>query len=42
MNYRHGFHAGNFADVTKHSLLAMLLEALSRKPAPWAYLRGYA
>lgn len=42
MNYRHGFHAGNFADVVKHSLLAMLLEALSRKPAPWAYLDSHA
>jgi len=42
MNYRHGFHAGNFADVVKHSLLAMLLEALSRKPAPWAYLDTHA
>src|SRR5579872_7527481 len=34
MNYRHGFHAGNFADVVKHSLLLLLLEALVRKPAP--------
>ena len=42
MNYRHGFHAGNFADVVKHSLLAMLLDALSRKPAPWAYLDTHA
>ncbi len=42
MNYRHGFHAGNFADVVKHSLLGMLLEALNRKPAPWAYLDTHA
>ncbi|HEY4128866.1 MAG TPA: 23S rRNA (adenine(2030)-N(6))-methyltransferase RlmJ [Gammaproteobacteria bacterium] len=42
MNYRHGFHAGNFADVVKHSLLTMLLEALNRKPAPWAYLDTHA
>jgi 23S rRNA (adenine2030-N6)-methyltransferase len=42
MNYRHGFHAGNFADVVKHSLLLMLLEALNRKPAPWAYLDTHA
>jgi 23S rRNA (adenine2030-N6)-methyltransferase len=42
MNYRHSFHAGNFADVVKHSLLAMLLEALNRKPAPWAYLDTHA
>lgn len=42
MNYRHGFHAGNFADVVKHSLLLTLLEALDRKPAPWAYLDTHA
>ena len=42
MNYRHGFHAGNFADVVKHTLLVMLLEALSRKPAPWSYLDTHA
>jgi 23S rRNA (adenine2030-N6)-methyltransferase len=42
MNYRHGFHAGNFADVVKHSLLLMLLEALDRKPSPWAYLDTHA
>lgn len=42
MNYRHGFHAGNFADVVKHTLLVLLLEALSKKPAPWAYLDTHA
>lgn len=42
MNYRHGFHAGNFADVVKHSLLLLLLEALGQKSAPWAYLDTHA
>ena len=42
MNYRHGFHAGNFADVAKHSLLALLLEALNRKPATWHYFDTHA
>jgi len=42
MNYRHGFHAGNFADVVKHSLLLLLLEALERKPAPLAYFDTHA
>jgi 23S rRNA (adenine2030-N6)-methyltransferase len=42
MNYRHGFHAGNFADVVKHTLLLLLLEALSKKPSPWAYLDTHA
>ncbi len=34
MNYRHAYHAGNFADVFKHALLMHLLAALLRKPAP--------
>ena len=25
MNYRHAFHAGNFADVVKHAVLTRLL-----------------
>ncbi|GAN53920.1 23S rRNA (adenine(2030)-N(6))-methyltransferase RlmJ [Tanticharoenia sakaeratensis] len=32
MNYRHAFHAGNFADCMKHALLVALLQALQRKP----------
>jgi 23S rRNA (adenine2030-N6)-methyltransferase len=32
MNYRHAFHAGNFADCMKHALLVWLLEAMQRKP----------
>lgn len=42
MNYRHQFHAGNFADVFKHSLLIILLEALNRKPAAWCYFDSHA
>jgi 23S rRNA (adenine2030-N6)-methyltransferase len=34
MNYRHAFHAGNFADCVKHAVLVWLLRALMRKPAP--------
>ncbi len=32
MNYRHAFHAGNFADCLKHALLVWLIGALQRKP----------
>jgi len=32
MNYRHIYHAGNFADVMKHALLLRLLAAMQRKP----------
>ncbi len=31
MNYRHQYHAGNFADVLKHALLVPLLRGLQRK-----------
>ena len=31
MNYRHQFHAGNFADVMKHALLVRLLRDLQKK-----------
>ena len=42
MNYRHAFHAGNFADVFKHTILICLLEALKQKPAPFCYLDTHA
>ncbi len=42
MNYRHAFHAGNFADCMKHALLVWLLRALARKPAPFAVLDTHA
>jgi 23S rRNA (adenine2030-N6)-methyltransferase len=34
MNYRHAFHAGNFADVVKHALLVRILAYLQRKETP--------
>ena len=42
MNYRHAFHAGNFADVLKHVVLMQLIEHLARKPAPFLYLDTHA
>ncbi|WP_142848849.1 23S rRNA (adenine(2030)-N(6))-methyltransferase RlmJ [Telmatospirillum sp. J64-1] len=35
MNYRHIYHAGNFADVFKHGVLALILEHLKRKDTPF-------
>jgi len=32
MNYRHEFHAGNFADVFKHIILSRILLHLGAKP----------
>jgi len=40
--YRHGFHAGNFADVVKHTLLVLLIEALRRKESPFCILDTHA
>lgn len=42
MNYRHLYHAGNFADVVKHCVLLALLEALKRKPKPFCVLDTHA
>jgi len=42
VNYRHAFHAGNFADCMKHALLVWLLRALARKPAPFRVLDSHA
>jgi 23S rRNA (adenine2030-N6)-methyltransferase len=42
MNYRHAFHAGNFADVFKHVLLMGLLDVLKAKPAPFCYVDSHA
>lgn len=38
MNYRHHFHAGNFADVLKHALVLQLVAAMQRKPKGFLYL----
>lgn len=42
MNYRHAFHAGNFADVMKHVVLSRLLDHLLRKPAPFRFIDTHA
>ena len=35
MNYRHIYHAGNFADVFKHWLLTLILAKLCVKTTPF-------
>jgi 23S rRNA (adenine2030-N6)-methyltransferase len=42
MNYRHAFHAGNFADVFKHAILIGLLESLKAKQTPFCYIETHA
>jgi 23S rRNA (adenine2030-N6)-methyltransferase len=42
MNYRHIYHAGNFADVAKHVALMYCLKALQRKDAAFFVLDSHA
>jgi 23S rRNA (adenine2030-N6)-methyltransferase len=42
MNYRHQFHAGNFADVCKHALLIQLVRGLQRKEKGFLFLDTHA
>lgn len=42
MNYRHAFHAGNFADVHKHWILTLLLSRLAAKNKPFFVLDSHA
>jgi len=42
MNYRHAFHAGNFADVIKHLVLVRILTYLHEKPAAFRVIDSHA
>lgn len=42
MNYRHIYHAGNFADVVKHLCLVLVLESLRGKDKPFFTLDTHA
>ena len=42
MNYRHLYHAGNYADVFKHVLLLQLVRAMQRKEKGFFYLDTHA
>ena len=42
MNYRHHYHAGNYADVFKHVLLLLLIRAMQRKEKGFLYLDTHA
>ena len=42
LSYRHLFHAGSFADVFKHALLARLLIAIGGKGKPYCFLDTHA
>jgi len=42
MNYRHHYHAGNFADVMKHAVLVQLVRGMQRKDKGFLYLDTHA
>lgn len=42
MNYRHSYHAGNFADVFKHAVLALMVRHLLAKDSAFRYLDTHA
>lgn len=42
MNYRHAYHAGNFADVLKHLVLTLAIEHLKLKPQPFRVVDTHA
>lgn len=42
LSYRHAYHAGNYADVLKHTVLVQILAYLIKKPGPVHYLDTHA
>lgn len=42
MNYRHAYHAGNFADVLKHVILARVVTYMKIKPQPFRVIDLHA
>lgn len=42
MNYRHAFHAGNFADLVKHAGLLRLMAALTKSAGPLTVIDTHA
>jgi 23S rRNA (adenine2030-N6)-methyltransferase len=42
MNYRHLFHAGNFADVFKHAVLHVMLHQLQQKDSAYCFVDTHA
>lgn len=42
LSYRHAFHAGNHADVLKHTVLIQLLRYLGQKDTPYMYIDTHA
>ena len=41
LSYQHAYHAGSFADVIKHQVLALTLEYMTQKESPLFYLETH-
>jgi len=42
LSYRHSFHAGNHADVLKHTVQSLIIESMKEKEKPFLYLDTHA
>lgn len=42
MNYRHAFHAGNFADLVKHAAITLIVDRLTEDSEPFLVLDSHA
>ena len=42
LSYQHGFHAGSFADVHKHTALCLLIDHFLKKPAAFCFIDSHA
>lgn len=42
LSYRHSYHAGNHADVLKHTVQSLIITALKEKDKPFLYLDTHA
>jgi 23S rRNA (adenine2030-N6)-methyltransferase len=42
LSYRHGYHAGNYADVLKHAILLQVLKAMHKKDKAFVYVDTHA
>ena len=42
MNYRHAYHAGNFADVLKHAVTAAVMLRMQARPKPLSYVESHS
>ncbi|MFT5164524.1 MAG: 23S rRNA (adenine2030-N6)-methyltransferase, partial [Alteromonadaceae bacterium] len=42
LSYRHAYHAGNFADVLKHTVMSLVLDYMLGKDKGFSYIDTHA